>query len=129
MGQLEGAKKWFSWKEVVKIYFKKACRSYDKSPQIEINIAWFAHPKWKDPYFADWTDPESDDDLKGPDEEIFSCLSVCLEIIQMDTLQKCSAFMLAKMKKSPETLIVEDKPLPKQIQSLILSFISQDLCK
>ena len=21
----------------------KACRSYDKSPQIEINIAWFAH--------------------------------------------------------------------------------------
>ena len=87
------------------------------------------NPKWKDPYFADWTDPESDDDLEGPDEEIFSCLSVCLEIIQMDTLQKCSAFMLAKMKKSPEALIVGDKPLPKQILNLILSFISQDLCK
>ena len=87
------------------------------------------NPKWIDPYFADWTEPESDDDLEGPDEEIFSCVSVCLAVIQMDTLQKCSAFMLAKMKKSPEALIVGDKPLPKQILNLILSFISQDLCK
>ena len=84
---------------------------------------------WMDPYFADWTEPESDDDQDGPIEEIFSSVCVCLDITQMDTLQKCSAFMLAKMKKSPETLSVEGKPLPKQMKSFILSFVSQDLCK
>ena len=82
-----------------------------------------------DPYFADWTEPESDDDQDGPIEEIFSSVCDCLDITQMDTLQKRSAFMLAKMKKSPETLSVEGKPLPKQMKSFILSFVSQDLCK
>ena len=85
------------------------------------------HPNWLEPYFSNWSEPESDDDLVGPVEEIFSSVCVSLNIIQMDSLQKCTAFMLARMRNNTDTLAFQGKPLPKHMIGFIQNFISQDM--
>ena len=49
------------------------------------------------------------------------------KVVRMDSLQKCSALLIGKMK--PEFQIYNGKPLPKILHSLVNDLTNKDLCK
>ena len=85
------------------------------------------YPNWIDPFFADWSDPESDDESGDVDvEQVFFCMQVTVNLIQIDTLEKASALVATKM-KNPESRTVFGKPIPNKILSIVHNLTSKDL--
>ena len=85
------------------------------------------YPNWIDPFFADWSDPESDDESGDVEiEQVFFCIQVTVNLIKIDTLEKASALVVTKM-KNPESLTVCGKPMPKKILSIVHNLTSKNL--
>ena len=85
------------------------------------------YPNWIDPFFADWSDPESDDESVNAEvKQVFFCMQVTVNLIQIDTLEKASALVVTKM-KNPESLTVFGKPIPNKILSIVHNLTSKNL--
>ena len=87
------------------------------------------YPNWTDPFYADWSEPDSDDyDDDGPEEQVFYCTLVTVDIIKIDSLQKMSGLVVSKM-ETPEALLVDGKPMPNRLLSIVQNLISKDFNK
>ena len=71
-------------------------------------------------------DEVSEDDEEVPPDVLFAMI-VNIRVVKMDSLQKCSALLIGKMK--PEFQIYNGKPLPKILHSLVNDLTNKDLCK
>ena len=71
-------------------------------------------------------DEASEDDEAVPADVLFAMV-VNTKVVRMDSLQKCSALLIGKMK--PEFQIYNGKPLPKILHSLVNDLTNKDLCK
>ena len=71
-------------------------------------------------------DEASEDDEAVPADVLFAMV-VNTKVVRMDSLQKCSALLIGKMK--PEFQIYNRKPLPKILHSLVNDLTNKDLCK
>ena len=87
------------------------------------------YPNWNEAFYADWSEPDSDDGYEdGPEEQIFYGTLVTVDIIKIDSLQKQSALVVSKM-KSPGALIIDGKQMPKRLLSIVQDLIDKDLNK
>ena len=71
-------------------------------------------------------DEASEDDEEVPADVIF-CMEVTVKVVLIDSLQKSSALLVAKMK--PEFQVWEGKPLPKTLKLFVNGMKNKDLCK
>ena len=71
-------------------------------------------------------DEASEDDETVPADVIF-CMEVTVKVVLIDSLQKSSALLVAKMK--PELQVWEGKPLPKTLKLFVNGMKTKDLCK
>ena len=78
-----------------------------------------------DPFFAMWSDPESDLDDEEETEMIY-CFDVTVTAVVIDTLEKSSALVVGKM-KNPQNLMVYGRPLPNDLLSLIQTLSDQNI--
>ena len=83
------------------------------------------YPKSTDPFFAMWSDPESDLDDEEETEMIY-CFDVTVTAVVIDTLEKSSALVVGKM-KNPQNLMVYGRPLPNDLLSLIQTLSDQNI--
>ena len=85
------------------------------------------YPNWTDPFYADWSEPDSDNDYEdGPEEQIFYCTLVTVNIIKIDSLKKMSALVVSKM-NSPEALIIDGEQMPTRLLSIVQDLMDKDL--
>ena len=83
------------------------------------------YPKSTDPFFAMWSDPESDLDEEEGTEMIY-CFDVTMTVVVIDTLEKSSALVVGKM-KNPQTLMVFGRPLPENLLSLVQTLSDENI--
>ena len=65
---------------------------------------------------------ESDEEEAPP--EVYFCMKVSVKIVPMDSLQKSSGLLVAKM--NPDELLVEGKPMPRRLLSFVKDLASKD---
>ena len=58
----------------------------------------------------------------------FSTAHLSLDIIKIDSLQKMSGLVVSKM-ETPEALLVDGKPMPDRLLSIVQNLISKDFNK
>ena len=83
------------------------------------------YPKSIDPFFAMWSDPESDLDEEEGTEMIY-CFDVTVTVVVIDTLEKSSALVVGKM-KNPQTLMVFGRPSPENLLSLVQTLSDENI--
>ena len=71
-------------------------------------------------------DEASEDDEEVPADVIF-CMEVTVKVVLIDSLQKSSALLVAKMK--PEFQVLEGNPLPQTLKLFVNGMKTKDLCK